>query len=229
MCAFAGQFLSNLLFFESQMGWRGLCVEGSPLNFAALVRNRPLCTNVNAVVGPDIASATFFSFLRDGSWESAMSCMRGAPASPGCANEAAAAAFALELQATLVTHTVPGHTLAALFARANISTLGWASVDVEGAEEVVFRSADWTAAGTPARFITYEGARPSVAALLEEAGYVSAGKAGMDPLFVPGPALAEALATRQRAPGGGAGQGEAAEGAEEGADGGAAAAALPGR
>jgi len=211
--AFAGQFLSNLLFFESQMGWRGLCVEGSPLNFVALVRNRPLCAKVNAVVGTGIASAVFYTFQRDGSWESAMSCMRGSATVPACADDAAAAGYAASSGTTLVLHTVPGFPLSALFARANISVLGWASVDVEGAEEAVFGSADWGAAGTPAHFISYEGLRPAVAAMLSGAGYLATGTLGVDALYLPGPALAAAIQARGSS-GGSSGSSTAADAAD---------------
>eukprot|EP00727_Mastigamoeba_balamuthi_P005353 m51a1_g14816 hypothetical protein (864) ;mRNA; f:616237-626200 len=40
-----GVQLSNSLFFEEHLGWRGVCVEADPLNFAKLTRNRPRCRN----------------------------------------------------------------------------------------------------------------------------------------------------------------------------------------
>merc|ERR550514_737965 len=81
-----GVYLSNTLFFESQMGWRGLCIEGSPTSYALLRQNRPGCVNVNAVIGdPDKigAAKTFYSFDQDlavdggnvGGWQIGMSCM----------------------------------------------------------------------------------------------------------------------------------------------------------
>lgn len=79
-----GQLLSNSLFFENQLGWRGVCVEGSPRTFIDLQKNRPLCNNVNALVGARESlgeSKTFYSFdysdPEKRGWHIAMSCMEG--------------------------------------------------------------------------------------------------------------------------------------------------------
>ena len=45
-----GLHMSNSYFFERYLGWRGLCVEASPQIFSLLERNRPNCTNINALV-----------------------------------------------------------------------------------------------------------------------------------------------------------------------------------
>eukprot|EP00746_Dinoflagellata_sp_MGD_P075067 gnl/MRDRNA2_/MRDRNA2_30244_c0_seq1.p1 gnl/MRDRNA2_/MRDRNA2_30244_c0~~gnl/MRDRNA2_/MRDRNA2_30244_c0_seq1.p1 ORF type:complete len:593 (-),score=82.98 gnl/MRDRNA2_/MRDRNA2_30244_c0_seq1:1255-2937(-) len=49
--AMDGVHYSNTLFFESQMNWTGLCIEGSQKAFALLKQNRPNCVSVNAVPG----------------------------------------------------------------------------------------------------------------------------------------------------------------------------------
>ena len=74
-----GQYLSNLLFFEMQMEWSGICVEGSPTSFPILQSNRPSCRTVNAVIakGAPGDSKVFYTFDSPGSWEIGMSCMQG--------------------------------------------------------------------------------------------------------------------------------------------------------
>ena len=46
-----GVHMANSYFFEQHLGWRSLCVEANPITFSRLVRNRPRCINVNALVG----------------------------------------------------------------------------------------------------------------------------------------------------------------------------------
>src|SRR5258705_7614869 len=57
--AFDGLHLSNTYIFE-QRGWRGLCIEPTPMFFEMCVRNRPrsLCINV-ACVGSERGPVTF--------------------------------------------------------------------------------------------------------------------------------------------------------------------------
>ena len=74
MGAFNGVGFSNTFLLESQ-GWRGLCIEANPQLFKDLERNRPLCTNVNAVV-----SATPVSFVNCA--RRARNCLAHTPAAP---------------------------------------------------------------------------------------------------------------------------------------------------
>lgn len=43
-------------------GWHGICIEGSPTNFALLQSNRPYCKNINAVAWSTYANLTFRQF-----------------------------------------------------------------------------------------------------------------------------------------------------------------------
>lgn len=182
--ALDGQFLSNLLFFESQMGWRGLCVEGSPQNFPYLARNRPQCSVVNGVIGDDVGTnATFFTFSKGvDSWERSMSCMMG---SSVCADLDAAKAYAKQTETILLADTVPMYRLADLFRERKMRKMGWIMVDVEGAERIVLGTVDWRE--VCARYVSYEGERASVKSLLLDAGYVETDPLGVDTLMVPGP------------------------------------------
>lgn len=50
MGALDGERYSNTWFFEKEMGWRGLLIEGSPKNYEKLVGKRPEAVRVNAAV-----------------------------------------------------------------------------------------------------------------------------------------------------------------------------------
>lgn len=45
-----GLELSNTIFLERAYGWRGVCIEATPSLYDALVKNRPDCTNIHAVI-----------------------------------------------------------------------------------------------------------------------------------------------------------------------------------
>jgi FkbM family methyltransferase len=45
--AFDGKYISNSYFFE-QLGWKGVCVEPNPDNYARCVQNRPNTINIHA-------------------------------------------------------------------------------------------------------------------------------------------------------------------------------------
>jgi hypothetical protein len=50
---------SNSFFFERYLGWRGLMVEASPLNFAGLFTRRPLAYRLEAALGAQPQSLRF--------------------------------------------------------------------------------------------------------------------------------------------------------------------------
>jgi len=47
---FTGRRVSNTYFFEKELGWRGVLIEGSPSNFPVMVKNRPDALNVGRAV-----------------------------------------------------------------------------------------------------------------------------------------------------------------------------------
>ena len=50
---------SHSKFLEEQLGWRGACIEAAPNNFEALVKARPECDNIHAVVWHTSEEVTF--------------------------------------------------------------------------------------------------------------------------------------------------------------------------
>jgi len=116
-----GQYLSNLLFFELQLGWTGVCVEGSPISFELLKKNRPTCENVNAVIGPSSDDKIFYTFDSPNSWEIGMSCMKGMACGQ---NDKAAQKYAKKKGLVLHKQAVPMRQLSSIFAEHNLRQFG---------------------------------------------------------------------------------------------------------
>eukprot|EP00811_Abedinium_folium_P018177 NODE_2709_length_2160_cov_7.481062.p1 GENE.NODE_2709_length_2160_cov_7.481062~~NODE_2709_length_2160_cov_7.481062.p1 ORF type:complete len:609 (-),score=130.62 NODE_2709_length_2160_cov_7.481062:232-2058(-) len=162
-----GQFISNSLFFEAQMGWTGLLIEGSPEMCPALREGRTNSVTVCAVVGPDVKTATFYSFMKRASWLVGMSCLQGSL--QRCTNKDTAQIYAWSIGAELVTSKVPFRSLGQLLVEHNMTRLAWMSIDVEGAEQLVFSTIDFTR--LRADIVSYEGRDLLVDSLLQSQGY----------------------------------------------------------
>jgi FkbM family methyltransferase len=137
-----GLYLSNMAFFEYQMGWSGVCVEASPIVFQKLHQNRPNCKSFNAVVGKAFKgkSSTFLSFMKYGSWEIGMSGMLGSKRHLKSIENAKK--YAEDVNATLQVDQVPGVLLSNLYEEAGMKQIDWASIDVEGHEASVLETWD---------------------------------------------------------------------------------------
>lgn len=146
-----GQYLSNLLFFEMQLNWRGVCVEGSPVSFQMLQRNRPDCIKVNAVIGPSSGDSVFYTFDSPKSWEIGMSCMQGTECGK---SDKEAQKYADVKGLTLHKQKVPMKKLSSIFAENDMREFGWIMVDVEGAEDLVIPTIDLSV--VQADYISYE-------------------------------------------------------------------------
>ena len=164
-----GQYLSNLLFFEMQMNWRGVCVEGNPSSYTMLKVNRPDCITVNAVIGAEGGKRLFYTFESPSSWEIGMSCMQGTSCG---SSDKEAQAYADENKLTLKKDFVVMRRLSDIFAAHHVSEFGWIMVDVEGAEDIVIPTA------VTAKFISYEGAHDKARVHLRKGGYEEAFEVG---------------------------------------------------
>lgn len=173
-----GQYLSNLLFFEMQMNWRGVCVEGSPSSFALLKANRPECITVNAVIGADEGEKLFYTFDSPSSWEVGMSCMQGMSCGK---TDQEAQAYANERKLKLKKNFVKMRRLSDIFAENNLIDFGWVMVDVEGAEDLVIPTIDLSS--ITAKFISYEGNHEAAARHLEKGGYEKSFQVGPDVFY----------------------------------------------
>jgi FkbM family methyltransferase len=176
-----GQYLSNLLFFEMQMGWTGLCVEGSPYSFRRLQKNRPLCKNVNSLIAKGGGHKAFYTFESPKSWEIGMSCMQGTACGK---NDEEALEYAKSLGKVLKKDSVPVTTLAQLFRDHGFVSFGWIMVDVEGAEDIVIPTINFDE--IRAKFVSYEGSHPVSLSYITSNGYKkSFDVGGIDTFFTP--------------------------------------------
>ncbi|GMI16189.1 hypothetical protein TrLO_g5354 [Triparma laevis f. longispina] len=117
---------SNSNWLES-IGWTGLCIEAGPSNYKLLEKNRPKCTNINAVVSNKESSTIFrefpsgdlyghsglHDFRTDAEWDKLMREHNSPP---------------------FVDHEVRTSTLSKIFKEQSYTSIDYFSLDVEGAE-----------------------------------------------------------------------------------------------
>ena len=125
---------SHSKFLEEQLGWRGACIEAAPNNFEALVKARPECDNIHAVVWHTSEEVTFractgklyghsglVSMRSDTEWKALMNAHRG--------------------RFTCTDHTVAARPAATLLEA--YETIDWFFLDVEGAEMFILKAWSW--------------------------------------------------------------------------------------
>lgn len=69
--AHRGIEISNTYFFESELGWTGLCIEPIPELFEDLIQNRN-CTCIQGCISDKIGKAQFIRFTNDHAWFSGL-------------------------------------------------------------------------------------------------------------------------------------------------------------
>jgi FkbM family methyltransferase len=176
-----GQYLSNLLFFEMQMGWTGLCVEGSPLSFRRLRKNRPSCRTVNSLIANGGGHKPFYTFESPNSWEIGMSCMQGTACGK---DDHEALQYAKSLGKKLKKDLVTVTTLAQLFRDHGFVSFGWIMIDVEGAEDMVIPTINFDE--IRADYVSYEGSHPVSLSYITSHGYKKCfDLGGIDVFFAP--------------------------------------------
>lgn len=174
-----GLHMSNSHFFETFLGWRGICIEANPHVYKRLVKNRPRCYNVNGLVGEPTQrlTAPFISFFRRGNeekyntardWETGLSGIEGA-GHKEIASEKSAKRFARSAGLQYSRTMLPILRFSDIFARANVSDISFLSLDVEGAEEGVLRSIDFEK--VLIRVIVIETVNENITRLLKSSGY----------------------------------------------------------
>jgi FkbM family methyltransferase len=173
-----GQYLSNSLFFELQMGWTGICIEASPSTFQSLRTNRPTCAKFNVLIGSDSLPQTFYTFVSPGSWETGVSCMRGT----ACAKQDEDAYnYARENSLELRIDEVQMMKLSQIFQISGFRQFAWLSVDVEGAEDYVISTIDFN--DVRAAYVSFEGSHSLAQKHLTENGYVEVFQLGPDVFY----------------------------------------------
>lgn len=173
-----GVTFSNTLFFDLEMGWRGMCVEANPDDFEHLARNRP---NATCVFG---AAAD-----RNG--------VVGFRVNTGYARQLSGIEDAYHPHHRLVMDEmtrvhggdsrlvdVPCFRLQDLLDDQGVTVVDWMSLDVEGGELAALRGLDLDK--THVRLMTVEdnyGLEPELDALLVPKGYAKLGRVGHNVVY----------------------------------------------
>eukprot|EP00035_Acanthoeca_spectabilis_P034696 m.30518 g.30518 ORF g.30518 m.30518 type:complete len:279 (+) comp6804_c0_seq1:423-1259(+) len=125
---------SHSLFLERQLGWRGVCIEAAPGNYAKLNASRPLCDKMNAVVWHKHETVTFractgklyghsglLSMRKKSEWDSLMAAHKG--------------------KFECVDHEIAAKPAASLLK--DYPVIDWFFLDVEGAEMFILKAWEW--------------------------------------------------------------------------------------
>jgi FkbM family methyltransferase len=131
--AYDGVQFSNSLFFERELGWRGVCIEANPQVFAALSSNRPLARNFNVAAGASAGESEFV--VVEGS-----AMLSGFPS--GIDDERVRRETAINGGKSR-TIMVPVRRVDELLAELGIHEVHYLSLDVEGAEMDVLDGLDF--------------------------------------------------------------------------------------
>lgn len=116
---------SNTHYIE-QLGWRGLCIEAGPSNFDKLKKNRPGCTNIQAVVSEKESTTIFREFPEGGLY--GHSGLKDARSDKSWKN------LIKTHNAKYIDHEVRTTTLDKIFEENRLSNIDFFSLDIEGAE-----------------------------------------------------------------------------------------------
>lgn len=172
--AYNGITGSNTWLLERAYGWRGLCIEPDPQQFALLVQNRT-STSIQAGIAEIDGSAEFIQVLEG------FKMMGGLAAS----YEPETLAKVQESSPTAVI-TVPTRRLDNLLAEHGLTTIDYLSIDVEGGELGVLQGIDFSRVSIGMMSVENNTGAPDVREFLKNAGFRMSARYGMDDLFVSG-------------------------------------------
>lgn len=122
--AIDGVTFSNTLFFEKNMGWKGILIEPWRAEYDKLVRNRPHSKCYNCAITREEGTATMLNL-----GHSAMNRIEGKVVTGN--------------NAIQDKKTVPTLPMGKLLHDANVQHIDFFSIDVEGSEEDVLLTMDW--------------------------------------------------------------------------------------
>lgn len=185
--ALEGLHLSNTLFFEREMGWRGVLVEMQPWLFPDLQRNRPASHCVQAALGSETVPQLF---LNAGDRSGLLRHL-----SPADIAHLEHAYRDTEPKPVFHVVFVQVRTVMDVLAEAGLAHINYFSLDVEGAELDILSTIDFTRVRID--LFTIEdnsGSFASARGLLVPHGYQFLGSLGTDGLFVRHDVMAEIAA-----------------------------------
>jgi len=117
---------SNSHYLEQKHGWHGLCIEAGPMNYGELVKNRPKCTNINAVVAEKVGEQIFREFSGTLFGHSGFV--------DGRTTKEWDSLIADHPDASYEDLSITTNTMAGIFKENNIKNIDYFSLDVEGYE-----------------------------------------------------------------------------------------------
>ena len=168
--AYDGQDISNTVYLERQLGWRGICVEPIPAIFEKLRAARN-CICECACISVRDGTDTFVVVHDNETMSGLKSTMTAAHLSRIASDQTEEIA-------------VPCHRFDTLLKRNHVDRVDFLSIDTEGSELDILRSIDFAA--TPISIIcvenTYHG--DEIALLLSKQGYQIEGILGGDEIYV---------------------------------------------
>lgn len=175
--AYDGVEGSNTLFFEREAGWRGVCVEASPVQFARLRANRTCACVHAAIAGGAIADA--------GGEAEFLEVLEGPTMVGGlvAAYDPAMGERLAALDPPRRVLRVPVRRLSAVLAEAGIAHVDYCSIDTEGAEGLVLDSLDFGRVTVTVFSIENNRDDPALRARMDGLGYGFVVRLGADDLF----------------------------------------------
>ncbi len=177
--AYDGVHLSNTLFFETELGWKGLCIEPHPRAFRELVKNRS-ATCVCCAIGPDHGEAEFS--LVEGALEPEM--LSGLTVFYDSSHMKRFRAEAEQAQAQLKTIQVQMAPLRDILQVHGITHVDYCSIDVEGAEMAVLESIDFDEVTIDVFTVENNFGTNGVRHFMMDNGYRKYADLGVDEVFV---------------------------------------------
>lgn len=149
--AYDGVTWSNSLFFERELGWRGLCVEASPRRYALYRQSGRHAPCVNVAVGDRDGEAQFLDVV------SGLTMMNGLLENLAPSQRA----FIAESGSPTEVVTVPLRRLDGLLREHGLTSVDFLTLDVEGAEAAILQSFDLDAFAV--QVICLESQQPNLA------------------------------------------------------------------
>lgn len=175
MGALDGEKYSNSWYFEKQLNWRGVLIEGSPLNFAQIAKKRPDAIRVNAMVCTEARTLHWVegkSSATSGAWE--------------LMSDAFRRRYHAGITDGMVKSfpTVECVHLNDILRRYGIRHVDLFSLDVEGAELSVLKAIDFDKFSASVILVEIRAGSPNLKPILTKAGYVQDDNLGPNAVFL---------------------------------------------
>jgi len=170
--AYDGIAGSNTLFFEKFLGWKGVCIEADPKQFAKLTTFRS-CDCVQACIAASDGTAKFLNVAEG------LTMMGGLvdhyePSDLKMVTERSAAAKIV---------SVTTRRLDSVLAERGIRTIDYLSIDTEGSELSILKSLDFSRFNVRALSVENNRNAPQIPEFMQSLGYRRITRLGVDDIY----------------------------------------------